>query len=113
MKTMNNHVSLIGNAGSNAEIRTVKNGKMALLNLATNEVYKTKAGERLEQTTWHRIVAWGTQAEAIEKLVKKGSMLAIDGKIVINKFETKTGEKRSEVQIRVNRFNILSKKQVA
>jgi single-strand DNA-binding protein len=76
-------------------------------------VYKTKAGERLEQTTWHRIVAWGTQAEAIEKLVKKGSMLAIDGKIVINKYETNGGEKRSEVQIRVNRFNILSKKQVA
>lgn len=113
MKTMNNHVSLIGNAGSNAEIRTVKTGKMALLNLATNDVYKNKTGERVVQTTWHRVVAWGTQAEAIEKLVNKGSLLAIDGKIVINKYETNGGEKRSEVQIRVNRFNILNKKQVA
>lgn len=72
MTTMRNSVQLIGHAGKDPEVKTILNDrKMARFTLATNDFYTNNKGERVEQTQWHRILAWGKTAETIEKEVKK------------------------------------------
>jgi len=77
-----NKVLLIGNVGKDPEVRHLENGSMvARFSLATTERFKDKNGEFQEQTEWHNIVCWRSLAERVEKYVKKGSQLFIEGKI--------------------------------
>lgn len=77
-----NKVILIGNVGNMPEVKTLENGsKVVSLNLATNERFTNKAGEKVEQTEWHRVEAWNGIAEAIEKYVQKGDRIFIEGKL--------------------------------
>lgn len=102
MSSMRNNVRLIGNVGQDPEIKVLNNEKkMALLSLATNETYKNDRGDKVEETQWHRLVAWGNQAELIEKYVQKGKELAIEGKLVHRSYEDDNNQKRyiSEVVI--------------
>ena len=79
MNALRNKVQLIGNLGNNPEIITLESGKkLAKFSIATNEVYKNSAGEKVTDTQWHNIVAWNKTAEIIEKYVTKGSELMID-----------------------------------
>jgi len=83
-----NKVILVGNLGKDPEIRTLENGrKVANFSLATSESYKDRNGERVERTEWHNIVFWGPVADVIERYVKKGSKLYVEGKLRTRSYE--------------------------
>lgn len=106
-----NKVLLIGNVGKDPEVRHLENGSMvARFSMATTERYKDKNGEFQEQTEWHNIVCWRALAERIEKFVKKGSQLFIEGKIRTGSWEDKTGQTRYTVEIIADNIQILGRK---
>ena len=108
MSTLKNRVQLIGNVGNDPEVKTFEGGKkVANLTIATNESYRNEKGEKVEQTEWHRIVAWGKTAEIIEKYVSKGKEIAIDGKLTHRSYDDKNGEKRFITEVVVNEINLL------
>ncbi len=108
MTTMRNFVQLIGHAGNDPEVRTFgKDGKVARLNVATKEFFNNEKGERVEETTWHRLVAWGKLAERMEKVVKKGAHIAVTGKLTNNQWEDKDGQKRFNTEVTINDFMLM------
>ncbi len=110
MSTLQNKVQLIGHVGQTPEIKNLENGnKMARFSLATNEAYTNAKGERVEQTYWHNIVAWGKTAELIENYVDKGKQIAIEGKLVNRSYETEKGERRFITEISINEIMFFSK----
>ncbi|WP_347051220.1 single-stranded DNA-binding protein [Flavobacterium olei] len=110
MNAMKNRVQLIGNVGNDPEIKTLENGKkLAHITIATNDHYKNDKGEKVEQTEWHRVTAWGKTAEIIEKYVVKGKEVAIDGKLIHRSYDDKNGEKRYITEVVVNEILLLSK----
>jgi single-strand DNA-binding protein len=111
MNTLRNKVQLIGNLGQNPEVKELTGGKkVAKFSLATNETYYNKAGEKITDTQWHNLVAWGKTAEIIEKYVKKGSEIAIEGKLLNRNYTDKEGLKRYVTEIQVNELLMLGKK---
>jgi single-strand DNA-binding protein len=113
MNTLRNRVQLIGNLGTAPEIKTLQGGKkVAKLVLATNETYKNQKGEKVTETTWHNITAWGNQAELAEKYFEKGMEIAVDGKLQNNNYTDKEGVKRYVIDIIANDFVMLGKKSV-
>ncbi|MCD0469295.1 single-stranded DNA-binding protein [Flavobacterium sp. JAS] len=110
MNGMKNRVQLIGNVGNDPEIKTLENGrKLAHLSIATTERYKNDKGERVEQTEWHRITAWGKTAEIIEKYVEKGKEVGVEGKLIHRSYDDKNGEKRFITEVVVSEILLLSK----
>ena len=111
MNNLRNKVQLIGHLGMNPEIISFENGnKLAKMRIATNEYYKNAQGEKVEDTQWHSIFAWGKQAEIFEKYVKKGEEIAIEGKLITRSYETKEGEKRYRTEIQISDFLLLGGK---
>jgi single-strand DNA-binding protein len=96
---MKNRVQLIGHVGQEPEVKTVNDKKVTNVTLATNDSYTNDKGERVEQTEWHRITAWGKTAEIIEKYVSKGKEIAIEGKLSHRSYEDKDGIKRYVTEI--------------
>jgi single-strand DNA-binding protein len=90
-----NKIILIGRIGKDPDVRKLDDGTFASFSLATTGSYKNKAGERIENTTWHNIKCFGKQAEFVEKYVTKGLMIVIEGSYLSEKYETKSGEKRT------------------
>ncbi|MBL0736351.1 single-stranded DNA-binding protein [Flavobacterium sp. GN10] len=110
MSAIRNKVQLIGNVGNDPEIKTLESGrKLAHLTIATNEIYRNDKGEKVEQTEWHRITAWGKTAEIIEKFVVKGKEIAVEGKLTHRSYDDKNGEKRYITEVVVNEILLLSK----
>ncbi len=111
MSNLRNQVQLIGNVGNAPEIKDFESGKkVCSFSLATNEYYY-KEGEKIQQTDWHHVVAWGKQAELIEKYVDKGKEIAIRGKLTSRSYETQNGEKRFVTEILVNEILFLGNKE--
>ncbi len=111
MKSLKNTVQLIGNVGAVPEIKSFDGGKkMANLTIATNERYYNQKGEKVEQTEWHRLVAWGPNADIIEKYVDKGKEIAIEGKLVHRSYDDKNGEKRYITEVVINELILLGNK---
>ena len=107
---MKNRVQLIGNVGNDPEIKTLENGKkLAHLTIATNDHYTNDKGQKVEQTEWHRVTAWGKTAEIIEKFVVKGKEVAIDGKLIHRSYDDKNGEKKYITEVVVSEILLLSK----
>jgi single-strand DNA-binding protein len=103
MYAIKNKVQLIGNLGAAPEIRNFDNDrKMARFSLATSEAYENAKGEKVTETTWHNIVAWGKLADIAGKYLAKGSEVAIEGKLVSRNYTDKEGVKRyiTEVEVR-------------
>ncbi|MFQ3173069.1 MAG: single-strand DNA-binding protein [Flavobacterium sp.] len=110
MNAMKNRVQLIGHVGNDPEIKTFDGGRtLANLTIATNDSYKNDKGEKVEQTEWHKVVAWGKTAEIIEKYVTKGKEIAIDGKLTHRSYEDKNGEKRYVTEVVANEVLLLGK----
>ncbi len=108
---MRNKVTLIGNLGQNPEVKELNGGKkVAKFSLATNESYLNKAGEKVTDTQWHNLIAWGKTAEIIEKYVTKGSEIAIEGKLLNRNYTDKEGVKRYVTEIQVNELLMLGGK---
>ena len=111
MNTLRNRVQLIGNLGTAPEIKNLEGGKkMAKLVIATSETFKNQKGEKVTETTWHTLTAWGNQAAFAEKFLETGSEIAIDGKLQNNNYTDKDGVKRYVTNIIVNEFTMLGKK---
>lgn len=114
MYALRNKVQLIGNLGNNPEIRTLEDGKkMARFSVATNENYRNTNGEKITETQWHNLVAWGKVAEIAEKLLQKGSEVAIEGKLVSRNYTDKEGIKKYVTEIQVNEVLVFGDKSKA
>lgn len=95
-----NKVQLIGNTGNDPEVRTLESGKkVASFSLATTEHWKDKAGEKHSDTEWHNIVLWSPLAEIVEKYVKKGTKIYIEGKNKTRNWEDKEGNKKYVTEV--------------
>lgn len=111
MNTLRNKVQLIGNLGQNPEVKELSGGKkVAKFSLATNETYRNKAGEKVTDTQWHNLVAWGKTAEIIQKYLKKGSEVAIEGKLLSRSWTDKEGNKRYTTEVQVSDLLMLGGK---
>lgn len=106
-----NKVILLGNLGKDPEIRVIEGGrKVASFPLATTESYKDKDGNRVENTEWHNVQFWGAQADVIEKYVKKGNPIYVEGKIRSRSYDDKDGIKRYITEIIGQNFTLLGGK---
>ncbi len=111
MNKLRNRVQLIGRLGAKADVKHLENGKcVANFSIATNEVYYNAKSEKVEETTWHQVVAWNKHAETIEKYTDKGSELAVDGKIVNKNYTDKDGIKRYVTEIHIDEILLLGEK---
>jgi single-strand DNA-binding protein len=111
MSNLRNKVILIGHLGNDPEVKDLESGtKVANFSLATNDYYKDPQGERVENTQWHHLVAWNKTAEILEKYVKKGQEVAIEGKLTNRSYEDKEGNKRYVTEVVVNELVLLGKK---
>ena len=110
MNAMKNKVQLIGNVGQEPEVKTIGEGKkVANITIATNDYYFNDKGDKVEQTEWHRVVAWGKVADIIEKYVIKGKEIAIEGKLTHRSYDDKDGNKRYFTEIVANELLLLGK----
>ncbi|XCF07086.1 single-stranded DNA-binding protein [Tamlana crocina] len=110
MSTLRNKVQLIGNLGNDPEIINLESGRtLAKFNLATNESYTNNKGEKVTDTQWHNIIAWGKTAQIIEKYVSKGKEVAIEGKLTSRSYDDKEGNKRYITEIVCNELLMISK----
>jgi len=110
MNALRNKVQLIGHVGQDPEIKNLDGGKKVVnLTIATNESYTNDKGEKVEQTEWHKVVAWGKTAEIIEKYVTKGKEIAIEGKLTHRSYDDKNGEKRYITEVVANDLLLLGK----
>lgn len=110
MNTLRNKVQLIGNLGNDPEVINLEGGsKLAKFSMATNESYKNAKGEKVTDTQWHNIVAWGKTAEIVENYLKKGNEVAVEGKLINRSYETKDGDKRYVTEIKCSELLMLGK----
>jgi single-strand DNA-binding protein len=95
-----NKVILVGNLGSDPQIRYTPQGTaVANFSVATTERYTNKNGERESRTEWHRIVAWSKLAEICSEYLKKGKQVYIEGRIQTRQWDDKDGNKRTSTEI--------------
>jgi single-strand DNA-binding protein len=110
MNSLRNKVQLIGNLGNDPEIINLESGKtLAKFSVATNESYKNANGEKITDTQWHNVVAWGKTATIVEKYLMKGKEVAVEGKLTSRSYETKEGDKRYVTEIVCNELLMLGK----
>lgn len=110
MNKLQNAVNLIGRTGITPSVRTFENGmKLAKFSLATNETVREINGKKTI-TQWHNIIAWGKKAEMIERFIKKGQLLAVDGKLVNRVYRDGHGSNRRVTEIQVNEILIINQK---
>ena len=108
MNNLRNRVQLIGNLGQDPEIKTLESGKKVVhFTLATNDGYKNNDGQKVEETTWHNIVAWNGLAERAAKYLKKGKEVAVDGRLVYRSYEDKKGVNKYITEIVLNEMLLL------
>jgi len=111
MNAIKNKVQLIGNLGNAPEIKTLDNGKkLVKMSIATNETYKNAKGEKVTETQWHNLIAWGKTADIAGQYLNKGSEVAIEGKLVTRNYTDKEGNKRYVTEVVVNELLILGSK---
>jgi single-strand DNA-binding protein len=110
MKTLRNKVNLIGNLGINPDVKELDGGKkLAKVTIATNETYRNTKGEKVTETQWHNLVAWGKTAELLERFTKAGTKVVVEGKLVNRQYTDKAGQKRYSTEVQVNELMVLSK----
>ena len=110
MYALKNKVQLIGNLGNAPEVRNTESGKkLVRFSIATNEQYKNAKGERVTETQWHNLIAWGKVADIAEKYLVKGTEVAIEGKLVNRNYMDKEGNKKYITEIQVNELLMLGK----
>ena len=114
MYTLRNKVQLIGNLGNAPEVKNTESGKkLARFSIATNEIYRNATGEKVKETTWHSLVAWGKVADIVEKFLNKGSEVAIEGKLISRSYTDKEGVRKYITEVQVNELLMLGSKATA
>lgn len=108
MGSIKNHVQLIGNVGQEPTVTNLESGKkVARFNLATNERYTDKDGNKQTETNWHTVVAWGKTAEIVEKYVLKGGEVGISGKLKSRSFTMDDGNQRYVIEVEAKEILLL------
>jgi len=103
-----NRAILIGNLGADAELRQTSGGQARLrLRLATTESYKDRDGQRQKRTEWHTVIVWGKRAEALERILRKGKRIGVEGRIRTYQYEDKEGAKKSATEINATQILLL------
>jgi single-strand DNA-binding protein len=111
MSTLRNRVQLIGRVGNDPEVKSFEGAKkLATVSIATSESYKNEKGERVEQTEWHRVVAWGKTDEIIEQFVTKGREIAIDRKLTRRSYDDKDGTEHFMTEVVANDVQLIGTK---
>ncbi len=107
---MLNKIQIIGRMGKDPEIRYMPNGDAVCnFSVATTEKWKDKnSGEVKEDTTWHRVSAWGRQAEIVGEYLRKGSLVYVEGKMTARKYTDKDGSEKESHEIRMQDMKMLS-----
>jgi single-strand DNA-binding protein len=110
MGTLRNSVHLIGRPGMDPEIKKFgDNRKLARFTLATNEKHYNDNMELVQETEWHNIIAWGRTAEIVEKIVRKGRLMAIEGKLQTRQYDDKEKNKRYVTEVVMDEFMLIDK----
>ncbi len=113
MRNLINRVQLIGNLGMDVETKELDNGgKLAKVALATNHYY-SKDGEKLQQTDWHNLIAWGSTAKMFSDMCSKGSRVAVQGKLTTRSWENPAGQKQYRTEVVVDEFYIMDQRKDA
>jgi len=108
MSNATNKVQLLGHLGKEPIVKQFESGsKMASFTLATNESYTNSAGKKIENTQWHKLVAWGEVAVQVERMLTKGSKIAAEGKLIHRQYEAKDGTKKYTTEIILNEFELI------
>ena len=111
MYALKNKVQLIGNLGNAPEVRSTESGrKLARFSVATNETYTNAQGEKVKETQWHNLIAWGKVAEIVEKYLVKGSEVVIEGKLINRNYTDKEGNKKYVTEVEVAELLMLGGK---
>ena len=111
MSSLRNRVMLIGRLGADPETKTIANGSQnSRFSIATSEVYKNEQGEKVEDTQWHNITVWDKKSEVAQKYLKKGSEVAIEGKLVNKNYTDKDGQKKYTTDIEVSELLLIGDK---
>lgn len=109
MNSLRNRVQLIGNLGMDPEVKVLESGKkLVKFSLATNENFKNGKGEPVTETQWHNLVAWDGTASIAERYLKKGSQIAVDGKLSHRIYNDANGNKKYFTEIIVNEIVMLN-----
>lgn len=108
--SLRNRVTLIGRTGKEVEIVNFENGILAKVSLATSDHYTNSKGEKVEDTQWHNLVAFGKTAEIFQKYVEKGKEIAIEGKITYRNYDDSEGKKHYITEIRVEELLLIGGK---
>jgi len=108
MSSLANRVTLIGNLGQDPETKTTESGKKLVhFTLATKDGFKNAEGQRVNETTWHNIIAWNGLADVAGKFLKKGNEVAVEGRIVYRTYEDKKGVTKYITEIVLNDLELL------
>jgi single-strand DNA-binding protein len=109
--SLRNKVTLIGYTGKEVETVNFESGSIkASVSLATSDHYNNAKGEKVEETQWHNLIAFGKTAEILQKYVPKGKEIAIEGKLTYRSYDDKDGVKRYITEIRVDEILLLGGK---
>lgn len=109
---MINKVILIGNLGRDPEVRHLESGTtVAKFSVATNESYKDKSGEWQTLTEWHNVVAWRGLAQRVERDLKKGNMVFVEGKLTTRKWQDQNGNDRYTTEVVANNLRSLERRE--
>lgn len=112
MNTLKNKVQLVGHLGAAPEVKTLENGNtLAKMRIATNETYKNAAGEKITDTQWHTVIAWGKTAEIASRFLQKGSEVMLEGRLTYREYTGQDGLKRVTAEIVANELMMMDKKQ--
>ena len=107
-----NKIFLIGNCGSDPDVRVLQGGaKVAKVNVATTERYKDKAGDVKEQTEWHYVTVWGKAADFVEKYVRKGMTVFVEGKVTTREYTDASGATKRVTEVKCDNIQLLSKRE--
>src|SRR3954447_18719530 len=102
---------LIGNVGSDPEIRTIPSGaRVAQFSVATSRRWNDRSGQQQEKTEWHRVVAWEKLVDIIERYVKKGDRIYVEGEIEYRQYQDKDGVTKYSTEIRAREVVLLGNK---
>jgi len=109
--SLRNKVTLIGYTGKEVEMVNFDNGNVkAQVSLATSDHYTNAKGEKVEETQWHTLVAYGKVADIFQKYVHKGKEISVEGKLMYRSYDDKEGIKRYITEIRVDEILLLGGK---
>jgi single-strand DNA-binding protein len=109
--SLRNKITLIGHTGKEVEVINFENGTLkASVSLATSDHYTNAKGEKVEETQWHNLVAFGKTAEILQKYAPKGKEIAVEGKLTYRSYDDKDGVKRFITEIRVEEILLLGGK---